>query len=97
MVLILLFRFCQYQPIPQLTSDCENTIHNQDFKTLVDLFSSYAEHCGMEYIQAHNRSQIRMNCLEAQIASDNQVRVLDALNFTNNLNDYHWMHQSELR
>jgi hypothetical protein len=61
-----------------LTSDCENTIHNQDFKTLVDLFSSYAEHCGMEYIQAHNRSQIRMNCLEAQIASDNQVRVLDA-------------------
>jgi transposase len=45
---------------------------------LVDLFSSYAEHCGMEYIQAHNRSQVRMNCLEEQIASDNQVRVLDA-------------------
>jgi hypothetical protein len=61
-----------------ITADCENTIHNQDFKTLVDLFTSYAEHCCMEYIQAHNRSQIRMNCLEAQIASDNQVRVLDA-------------------
>mgnify|MGYP005858400167 CR=1 FL=1 len=32
----------------------------------------------MDYIASHNRSQLKMQCLEAQIESDNQVRVIEA-------------------
>lgn len=32
----------------------------------------------MDYIQSHNRNQMRMNCLEEQIEADNQVRFIDA-------------------
>ena len=32
----------------------------------------------MDYIQANNRAQIRMHCLETQIEADNQVRFIDA-------------------
>jgi transposase len=32
----------------------------------------------MDYINANNRYQIRMNCLEEQIEADNQVRFIDA-------------------
>jgi len=31
----------------------------------------------MHYIKANHRSQIKMNCLEEQIAADHQVRFID--------------------
>jgi len=44
---------------------------------LLDLFTTDAALCCMHYIKANHRSQIKMNCLEEQIAADHQVRFID--------------------